>query len=310
MFHTAPHNLVLTTDKSRRIFSDAAGTKRIKAVILVFRRWRASLPAQMGWRTGCGVRYCEKPLVNTPPPLDARAALFIDVDGTLLEIAPRPELVRVPPELPGMLDRLAAKRDGALALVSGRPLSQIDSLFRPWCGAASGLHGSERRRADCTMDGSGMADADRAAGAALDRLRPTLAELAARDSRLLLEDKGATVALHYRAAPERAAELRRQVEALLGEAGAPLRLIAGKQVLEFQPRHRNKGVAIAAFLEEAPFRDRMPVFLGDDVTDEDGFAEVNRRDGISIRVGAPAHTAARHALPSVTAVLAWLARGD
>src|SRR5262245_40061321 len=87
-----------------------------------------------------------------PPALDRRSALFLDIDGTLVEIAPRPELVRAPYGLPGLLARIAAEREGALALISGRPLEQIDRLFQPWHGAAAGTHGVERRRADGTLD--------------------------------------------------------------------------------------------------------------------------------------------------------------
>jgi trehalose 6-phosphate phosphatase len=246
-----------------------------------------------------------------PPPLDRQSALFIDLDGTLLEIAPRPELVRVAPELPLLLERLAAERDGALALISGRRIAELDRLLRPWRGAAAGLHGAERRRPDGScVAGDGGPDAA-AASAALDRLRPRLGEMAGRSPGVWLEDKGRTLALHYRAAPDKAGEIRAFVESLMQEAGACLRLIAGKMVVELQPRYIGKDGAIAAFLAEPPFRGRRPVFLGDDTTDEDGFAEVNRRRGLSIRVGAAeptaTATAACYALPSVAAVLGWLA---
>jgi trehalose 6-phosphate phosphatase len=242
-----------------------------------------------------------------PPALDRQSALFLDVDGTLLEIAPAPDLVNVPPALPSLIARLAAQRGGALALVSGRPVSQLDHLFRPWHGAAAGLHGIERRRADGVLvdvygDDDGMV--------ALDRIRPALAAVASRDARLLLEDKGTTLALHYRAAPEREEEIRVLAETLHGEVDEAFRLIGGKMVVEFQPRHVNKGVAIAAFLAEPPFLGRRPVFVGDDTTDEDGFAEICRRGGVAIRVGPARKTAAKCSLPSVAAVLDWLARSD
>jgi trehalose 6-phosphate phosphatase len=240
------------------------------------------------------------------PPLDPRSALFLDVDGTLLEIAPRPELVRVPDGLPSLMIRLSAQREGALALISGRPLAQLDRLFRPWQGAAAGLHGLERRRADGILDC--VVDGDSAA--ALDRLRPKLAALAADGAGLTLEDKGGTLALHYRAAPQREPEIRAVVEALHRESASALRLITGKMVVEFQPRSADKGRAIAAFLAEPPFLGRRPVFVGDDTTDEDGFAEIRRRGGIAVRVGLfDGVTAANYRLPTVGAVLAWLANG-
>jgi trehalose 6-phosphate phosphatase len=238
------------------------------------------------------------------PPLDPLSALFLDVDGTLLEIAPRPELVQVPDGVPSLLIRLSAEREGALALVSGRPLVQLDRLFQPWQGAAAGLHGLERRRADGMLDCA--ADSDSAA--ALDCLRPKLAALAADGTGLMLEDKGATLALHYRATPEREPEIRAIVEVLHREIASALRLIPGKMVVEFQPRSADKGRAIAAFLTEPPFLGRRPVFVGDDTTDEDGFAEIRRRGGIAIRVGHfDGATAANYRLPTVEAVLVWLA---
>ncbi len=238
----------------------------------------------------------------SPPTFDRRSAIFLDVDGTLLEIAPRPELVSVPFGLPDLLARIAAEREGALALVSGRPLEQIDRLFHPWHGAAAGMHGIERRRADGTLDRV----LDRAGDVALDRIRPKLLAIATADERLVYEDKGGTLALHYRAAPEREPEIRAYAEAMQREAAA-LRLVPGKMVVEFQPRGVNKGLAIAAFLNEPPFRGRSPVFVGDDTTDEDGFAEMRRRGGIGVRVGPLRGSAASHTLSSVEAVLAWLA---
>jgi trehalose 6-phosphate phosphatase len=243
------------------------------------------------------------PALLPPPSLDGCSAVFLDVDGTLLEIADRPDRVQAPSALPVLLGDLARRRGGALALVSGRPVHQLDRLFFPWCGAAAGLHGIERRRADGTIDRR----IDGAAAAALDRIRPRLLSLASDRSGLILEDKQATLALHYRAAPERADELLAVARSLQREAGTALRLIAGKMVVEFQPRSADKGRTIAAFLDEPPFLGRRPVFVGDDVTDEDGFAEIARRGGIAIRVGPPAETHARYGLPSVSAVLAWLA---
>jgi trehalose 6-phosphate phosphatase len=239
-----------------------------------------------------------------PPILDRRSGLFLDVDGTLLEIAPRPDLVRVPAELPRLIARLAEQRHGALALISGRPLTELDGFFQPWRGAAAGLHGIERRRADGVLDG--VVDSDSAA--ALARIRPRLVALAGGQNGLILEDKGRTLALHYRAVPEREAEIRAFAEGLERETGTALRLVPGKMVVELQPRNANKGLAIAAFLAEPPFVGRNPIFVGDDTTDEDGFIEIRRRGGVAVKVGKPGKTAANYSLPSVTAVLEWLAR--
>lgn len=243
-----------------------------------------------------------QPNPQPPPALAAAAALFLDLDGTLIEIAPRPDLVKVPAGLPVLLARLAAMRAGAVAVVSGRTLAQIDRLLSPWRGAAAGLHGAERRRADGSLNRS----ADPLAAAALEALRPRLAAIAGRRPGVVVEDKIAGLALHYRGAPERESEIRGLAESLRDEAGGALRVIAGKMVVEFQSRTVNKGTAIAAFLAEPPFRGRPPVFIGDDVTDEDGFAEINRRGGVTVRVGRPGESAARFSLPSVAAALAWL----
>lgn len=240
---------------------------------------------------------------RAPPPLDPGWALFLDVDGTLIEIAPQPEAVQVPAHLPRLLQDLQTRQGGALALVSGRPIAAIDALFSPWRGAAAGLHGGERRLPDGTR-----ADVDAgSASAALDRVRALASEFAERRPGVRVEDKGRSLALHYRTAPERAAEVAAfAADAAAASAGA-LRPIAGKMVVELVPRGYGKGGAIAAFLAEPPFRGRRPAFLGDDVTDEEGFAEIARRDGVAIRVGRPdAATAASYVLPSVAAVLAWL----
>lgn len=250
-----------------------------------------------------------KAVMTPPPPLRPDAALFLDVDGTLLEIAPRPELVYVPPILPMLIDSLAAERDGALALVSGRKLADIDRLFAPWQGAAAGVHGAARRRIDGSLVMNTDSPADVAAAVALNRLRPVLVDAALRMPGVWLEDKGRTLALHYRAAPERGPEILELARACVRQEDDCLRLIAGKMVVELQPQFYGKDGAIAAFMTEPPFRGRVPVFMGDDTTDEDGFAEVNRLGGVSIRVGEPAPTAAVYALPSVTAALEWLAQG-
>lgn len=248
---------------------------------------------------------CDIPgLCLVAPPLDPHRALFLDVDGTLLEIAPCPGSVFVPSELPTLLEDLARQRDGAVALVSGRPVDELDRLFKPWQGAAAGLHGIERRRADGTLD----RQTNPAAAAALDGLRPQLSALAGADTGLLFEDKCGTLALHYRAAPERECEIRSLAEGLVRQEPA-LKLIVGKMVVEFQPAGSDKGAAIAAFLAEPPFAGRAPIFIGDDITDEDGFAEVSRRGGIAIRVGPQRRSRAAYALPNVRAVHRWLATG-
>ena len=195
-------------------------------------------------------RFFDVPGIARRRRLDPRAALFLDIDGTLLEIAPRPELVRVPAGLATLIARIAGQRDGALALISGRPLAELDALFQPWHGAAAGLHGIERRRADGMLDRT----MDRLSEAALGPIRPELTRFAARDSRLIVEDKGGTIALHYRAAPEREPEIlvfRRGAPAR-GPGAAPDR--RAKWSSNSSRQSVNKGLAISRFYARAAVR--------------------------------------------------------
>jgi trehalose 6-phosphate phosphatase len=206
-----------------------------------------------------------------------------------------------------LLERLARQRGGALAVVSGRRIADLDQLLHPWRGAAAGLHGGERRRPDGSRAEPDLA-AEGEALAALDRLRPHIAEAVRRWPGVRIEDKGKTLAIHYREAPNYGGRVGALARAMRAETGSALRLIAGKMVYELQPHLLGKDGAIAAFMAEEPFRGRVPVFLGDDTTDEDGFAAVNRCGGLSIHVGAPvAESRARYALHSVAAAYEWLA---
>lgn len=204
-------------------------------------------------------------------------ALFLDVDGTLIAIAATPEQARPEPQLLPLLQRLGRANDGALAVISGRSLASIDRLFAPLRLPAAGLHGWERRETNGTVVKRAPPEA------ILDRLRPRLAAYAAARPGLLLEDKGTGFALHYRLAPERGPALRRFARRLVRQQ-PDLRLLEGRKVAELQPQGANKGEAILAFLAQAPFAGRRPVFVGDDTTDEDGFAAVNAAGGLSLRV--------------------------
>lgn len=233
--------------------------------------------------------------IPLPPP--AQAALFLDVDGTLLELAPTPESVVVGAETLALLDAARRRLDGALALISGRPLTDLDRLFAPHRLAAAGTHGLEWRLGE----GAETRRMTTPAGWR-EALEPALQDFAARDDGLLLEDKGHALALHYRGAPARQAEAEALAGQLLRSLAQPARLLRGKMVLEFLPAGTDKGRAIETFMNEAPWRDRVPVFIGDDVTDEAGFAMVNRLGGCSIRVGQGAGSLAHHAIGDVRAV--------
>lgn len=240
-----------------------------------------------------------------PPPPRLRPdtiALFLDVDGTLLEIEHEPDAVLVPEALCGVLESLHNATGGALALVSGRPLEQIDRLFEPLRLSAGGLHGLERRN---LVTGGTRSEPK---PPLFDHARERLAAFAAEREGVLLEDKGLTLAVHYRGAPDQRDAAGQAVRSLADESEGALIVLEGKMVFELKPPGADKGHAIEAFMEEAPFRDRRPVFVGDDVTDEAGFHVVNHAGGLSIRVGpAERPSAAAYALDDVRAVHAWLA---
>ncbi len=229
-----------------------------------------------------------------PPP---GSAYFLDVDGTLLEIRPRPEDVIADSALRGLLKALAAAADSALALVSGRRIDDLDRIFEPLILPAAGLHGAEIRFADGARH--------LAESCAMEAARPKLLAFAARHQGLFLEDKGATLALHFRQRPE----LEGEVTATLASVARGLDLVVqqGKMVAELKQAGHSKATAIEALLCTRPFAGRTPVFVGDDRTDEDGFSAVNARGGISVRVG-PAEwpTAARFTLEDPAALRAAL----
>jgi trehalose 6-phosphate phosphatase len=236
----------------------------------------------------------------SPPRADtATLALFVDVDGTLLDFAARPDAVVVDAALPETLRRLKCRLDGALAPVSGRPLREVEALLH-LDGAAAGLHGAELRAPD------GFALEEPIASERLDAAR-TQAERAAAIPGVLVEDKRNAIALHYRAVPDAAFDVRRIAAAMLDAAGENYELMHGAFVVELKPSNVDKGTAVAALMRVTPFAGRTPWVVGDDVTDEDAFAEANARNGVSIIVGPRRPTAARYALQGPAAARAWLA---
>lgn len=227
-------------------------------------------------------------------------ALFLDVDGTLLEIAETPQGVHVPASLKQLLDEVRWRLDGALALVSGRSLANLDQLFSPLRFIASGVHGCERRTAD------GHVLRPEVDAGTIARVRTHLADFVRGHEGLLLEDKHYAVAMHFRRAPEMKEEVYRVMNEALVQLGPTFAFQEGKSVLELRPNAWTKGSSITSFMQEAPFAGRTPVFIGDDVTDEDAFEVVNEMSGVSIRVGNPTATVAQHRLGGVSEVLRWL----
>lgn len=234
-----------------------------------------------------------------PPVPSVDWAYFLDVDGTLIDIADTPGAVRVDTALLALIARLHRASGGAVALVSGRALSDLELRLGTLRLPLAGQHGMERR------DAAGRLWIHTAPPVTKCAIKEALAPVLARHPGLLLEDKGLTLALHYRLAPHLAAYAHRLMDRLAGAASAGLEVQRGKRVAEIKPTGIDKGTAVAEYLAEAPFKGRRPVFIGDDLNDEHGFAEVNKLDGISIKVG-KGTSCARFRLREVTAVRRWL----
>ena len=252
-------------------------------------------------RISTGISLSPQSGANVPPAQfgDAASALFLDFDGTLVDIPITPDAVTVRSRLPRILAACSEALDGAVAIVSGRPIAAVDALLAPLKLPAAGLHGLELRMPNGTVEEGAQRSAELVA------VRTQFQALAREDARLVVEDKGSSLALHYRRAPEREGELRELV------AGAATchdgyHVMHGKMVLEIRPMGVDKGTAIDRLLEVPPFAGRRPVFAGDDITDEDGFAAVHRHGGISIKVG-EGRTAASYRVSDVAALHDWLA---
>lgn len=234
-----------------------------------------------------------------PPTASLDWAYFLDVDGTLINIADTPRAVLVDRMLLDLIAGLHRASGGAVALVSGRMISDLQELIGMPQLPLAGLHGLERR------DSAGRLWIHATEPSTKSAIKAALAPVLARHPGLLLEDKGLTLALHYRLAPHLAAYVHQLMGRLLDSQGQGLELQRGKRVVEIKPAGIDKGTAVAEYLMEPPFKGRRPVFIGDDFNDEHAFAEVNRLDGISIKVGKGV-SCARFRLPDVIAVHRWL----
>ncbi len=231
-----------------------------------------------------------------PGWLTRGCALFLDFDGTLVDLAPRPDLIEVPAHLPTLLSQLHTLLGGALAIVSGRPMAEIDRQLHPLRICVAGVHGAERRFADGHVR--------RIPTMALDEALVPIAALCARYPVLHIERKPGAIALHYRQAPE----LEAQCLAVMEDARDRVKgvaLLRGKMVLELKPSQATKAKAVADFMERSPFHLRRPWVFGDDVTDESAFEHVQSVGGVAVRVGA-GETLAMHRLPTPASLHAWL----
>ncbi|MEO7855205.1 MAG: trehalose-phosphatase [Rubrivivax sp.] len=234
--------------------------------------------------------------LNPPPLADRDSALFVDFDGTLVDLALTPDAVAVSAEVPDLLQRLRTLLDGAVAVVSGRPVAQIDRLLQPLKLCAAGVHGVERRGADGQLQRQVTVD-----------LRPAatlVGSLVDAHPGLRLEQKDGAIALHYRLVPTlEPLCLHTMTQALAITRG--MMLMHGKMVIEMKPQGTSKGLAVQAFMQEAPFLNRRAWFFGDDVTDESGFEAVLALGGVAVKIGA-GPTLAPHRLADPAAVHRWL----
>ena len=238
-------------------------------------------------------------MTQPPPSPKTSWAWFLDIDGTLADIALSPDAVRVDDAMQRAIAELSRACGGALALVSGRSLHDVDRLFPNVKLPAAGQHGVEHRTT------AGRVFIHSNALAELQIVREALSDFVRKYPSLYLEDKGQSLALHYRAAPQLGATVHRQMQQLLAHTNGGLQLQMGKCVIEVVPVGRDKGTAVREFMKELPFANRTPVFVGDDVTDERGFSAVMELDGYAIKVGS-GPTIAPYRLPNVSAVQQWL----
>lgn len=226
-------------------------------------------------------------------------AYFLDIDGTLLELAPSPDEIHVDEQLAQLVERLHAWTGGAVALITGRSIADVDRIFPLQGMAIAGQHGVELRTPD------GHLSVHHAPLEGLEAVRNRLAKVTERHPELLAEFKGVSVALHYRAAPRLAGYAHRLIRKLQSNFLPGHVVQRGKRVVELKPAGKDKGIAITELMQEAPFAGRLPVFLGDDSTDELGFTVVNELGGHSIKVG-KGPSSASWRLENVAAVRRWL----
>jgi trehalose 6-phosphate phosphatase len=218
------------------------------------------------------------PSPSTLPAPSLDWCLFLDVDGTLIELTDTPFDTVADPEIKTLLADVAERLGGAVALVSGRTIEYLDALFAPLRLPTAGLHGVERRKASGIMHGASFVDSQ------LDRARIALEALVSAHPGTLLEDKGRSVAVHFRMAPQFESSITELVRNIASQLGSNYHVQAGSMMLEIKPRGFTKAAAIKAFMKEPPFSGRKPVFVGDDLTDQEGLKAVEDQGGISIAV--------------------------
>ncbi len=234
--------------------------------------------------------------MTTPPDLPDNAAVFLDFDGTLIDFAETPDGVTIPETLVPLLARVQGRLGGALAVLSGRTLKELDAFLAGLTFPGAGNHGRDMRWPDGSLEPSIIPDIT----AELEAIE----RFAADNPGLLIERKEGAVALHYRKVPER----QKAVEtfmATLADGRDDIVVMPHKMLVELKDAHSNKGTALRAHMERAPFAGRVPVFIGDDLNDEPGMEAAQELGGFAIKVG-EGTSAAQHRLPDVGSVYRWL----
>lgn len=243
-------------------------------------------------------------MIDRPPAASPAWAYFLDFDGTLVEIAATPDAVRVTADLKQCLLALHDATGGALAVVSGRSIATIDALMAPARLPVAGLHGAEQR-----LQPDGAAERVVEERPLTPEAATALDKLAGAHPGVVIEHKGLSTAIHFRRNPEAERDCLAAAGAIVAGDPEHWRLLRGKMVIEIKPTQVHKGDVVRRWMEQSPFAGRLPVFVGDDVTDEDGFHACRALGGLAVRVGAPPEgleTAATHGLTDPDGVLKWL----
>lgn len=235
-----------------------------------------------------------------PPPLTPDVALFLDFDGTLVEIASSPNAVKVAPGLNELLSKVSWHLNGAVAVITGRPIEAIDKHLKGSVRAVAGIHGAERRTS------LGHIIHAEIPARMLDPAREAMSVFCRAHPGVVAEDKGISIALHYRNAPALGPQCRAIVDECAAASHGQLERLDGNMVVELKPASVRKAVAMSAYMNEPPFAGRRPVFVGDDLTDESAFVAVAHTNGYGVIVGDRTPTAASNRLASVAALHAWL----
>lgn len=225
--------------------------------------------------------------------------MFLDIDGTLIDIASTPNDVVIPQNLSKILENVTLRLDGALAILTGRPIADVDILLAPLAPVAAGIHGAEIR----FFPSGDIANKARPVNA---RIEQAVQALSFQHPSVLIERKQQSIALHYRQAPEVAAHLESALLQILKDSENDLTIARGKQVLELVPKHISKGSALEEIMGYSPFAEKQPIMIGDDISDQSAFAVARRLGGKGMKVAGEQFSRSESDFDGPSDVLAWL----